>query len=200
MIHTFIPSAENQLPSGIHQTAINGLWYIPHQVNSDHRGFYAEVARIPEIETELGETFIIKQINLSHSAAHVIRGFHAESWHKLLTVVQGECFCAWVDIRPESPTFKEVVTMTVGNAQPALFGSVFVSSGIANSFCVTRGPVDYMYGVNSLYKDRDKSGDVAISLFDPELAVPWPLAREQMVVSDRDLAAVTWQERFGHGK
>ncbi len=196
MHHTFAPTPDLLLPSGVYRMPIEGLLYVPHRVFSDNRGFYAELARIPEIEAVTGRPFVVQQTNLSFSQQNVIRGLHAENWEKLLTVVQGSCFCAWLDIRPESPTFGDTLSMTVGVNEPALFGSVFVSAGIANSFCVTDGPVSYLYAVNQLYAKRDTSGDVALSLFDPQLAIPWPIPREQMIVSERDLNAVSFKERF----
>ncbi|HEX7017546.1 MAG TPA: dTDP-4-dehydrorhamnose 3,5-epimerase [Patescibacteria group bacterium] len=197
MIHTFKPTPDNQVDQYAYQTPIEGLLYIEHKRFDDNRGFYAELDRVPEIEKALDIDFKVKQINLSHSKPNVIRGIHAENWNKLLMITRGTIFAAWVDFRKESATFGEVVTMTVGDHnETALFGSVFVSAGIGNSFCVTDGPVDYLYAVDQLYAERDPSGDVAISVFDPELAIPWPITKEHLVISDRDLQAVSFKEKF----
>lgn len=183
---------EGYLPQAM---GIPGLWYIPRKSFADDRGFYAELTRFPEIDQVLSENkqFIPKQYNLSYSNHNVIRGFHAEAWNKLLTVTQGEIFAAWADIRPESPTFKQVITMTLSlnpDGKNSFGGSVFVSSGIANAFCVTSGPVSYLYLVDELYAERDTSHDRAVSLFDEQLAVSWPISRDEMVISERDLHAV----------
>lgn len=191
----FTPTPEMLIAPQVYKTPIEGLYFLPHQPHPDNRGFYAELTKIPELEAA-GISFAIKQMNLSHSNDHVIRGFHAENWNKLLTVVHGTCFCAWLDIRPDSPTFGDVVSMTVGPEAPAHFGSVFVSAGIANSFCVTKGPAEYLYVVDQLYSERDTSFDTAIALFDPDLAVPWPLQRSELIISDRDASATTMREKF----
>lgn len=192
----FIPSTRNQVHEYLYQTPISGLLYIDTKSFSDERGFYAELARLPEIETQLGITFSPRQINLSHSKKHVCRGLHAENWNKLLTITHGQAFCAWADIRPDSATFGDIVTMTVGLEDQAHFGSIFVSAGIANSFCVLSETLDYVYTVDKLYAQRDTSHDVAISLFDQDLNIPWPIDQASMTISQRDLEAITLREKY----
>jgi len=196
MIHNYLPTPENLLANGIYQTPLAGLFFIAYQPQRDERGFYAELSRLPEIEAVTERPFVIKQINLSSSKQNVIRGFHAESWNKLITIMTGTAFCVWVDVRPNSPTFGEAVTMTMGESESAVQGSMFVSSGLANSFCVLTGPLNYIYAVDALYQNRDPSGDVAISLFDPDLNIPWPIPKAQLIFSPRDAQAVTLKAKF----
>lgn len=196
MTHAFQPSSENQISEHIFQTPIQGLLFIQHTRAHDERGFYAELAHIPEIERITKQSFPIKQLNVSQSVQNVIRGFHAENWNKLATVMTGSCFCAWADLRPSSPTFKQAVTMQLGVSNNSIFGSVFIEKGIGNSFCVTSGPVNYVYAVDQLYADRDTSGDVAISLFDPELAIEWPIPKSELIISGRDLDSLSLAQKF----
>jgi dTDP-4-dehydrorhamnose 3,5-epimerase len=195
---SFQPTLTQEIAPGVLATKFSGLWYLPQTPHEDNRGFYAEVTRVPEVEAVLKQPFIIKQVNHSHSLLNVARGFHAENWNKLLTVVSGTAFAALADIRPESPTFGQVETFLLGAGEQAIRGSLFVSKGIANSFCVVEGPVDYLYFVDQLYANRDTSGDVALSLFDPDLAVEWPLPKEQMIYSERDGTAISLRQKFPH--
>lgn len=190
------PTEADHIGGDVYKTPIDGLLYIAREAHKDERGFYVEIARIPEIEAASGEPFVMKQMNLSYSRKNVIRGFHSEYWNKLLTVIDGRCFCAWADFRPESPTFGKVVTMWVGKGPDAHFGSMYVSKGIGNSFCVEEGPLFYLYAVDRLYVDRDTSGDVAVSLFDPDLNVQWPIPREEMVISQRDNESISLRQAF----
>ena len=105
-------------------------------------------------------------------------------------------FCALADVRPASPTFGAVETFMLGHGAGAHGGALFIESGIANSFCVLEGPVDYVYGVDRLYRERDPKGDQAISLFDPDLNVAWPIPRAQMILSERDRQSKTLRELF----
>lgn len=190
------PTENYKISQRIYKTSFEGLYYIAHATFPDDRGFFSETAIIPEIEKITSRSFIAKQINHTRSKQNVIRGFHAEDWDKLVTITSGVGFCVLLDIRSNSATFGQTETFILGVGKGALDGSLFISSGIANSICVIEGPVDYIYIVNKLYKDRDPKGDAAISLFDPDISVQWPIAKEQMIISERDKKAVTLKEKF----
>jgi len=113
-----------------------------------------------------------------------------------VTVTGGVSFSAIADVRPDSKTFGKVETFLLGVGDQVLKGSLFIQAGIANSVCVITSPVDYMYCVDKLYKDRDKAGDQAIFLFDPDLNISWPIPKNQMILSDRDKTAVTLRKKF----
>ncbi len=200
MTTPFVPSNENRVAERIYQTALPGLLFVEAPKNSDFRGFYSEIALVPDLESIIGKPFAIRQTNLAHSVANVARGFHAEQWNKLITVVRGEAFCAWVDVRTDSPTFGNSVTMTMGETM-STYGSMFVSQGIANGYVVTQGPADYYYLTDGLYRERDSTFDVAVSLFDSEINIEWPIPRMEMILSQRDKQAITLQDvRTGRGQ
>ena len=178
------------------KTAIDGLFFVEKSFHEDERGFFSEIGRIPEIEVVTGQPFVIKQINHARSNKNVVRGIHAEGWNKFIFVTQGKSFCALADLRPESSTFKSVQTFVLGFGEGALSGSLYVPMGVGNSYAVLDGPMDYVYFVDRLYADRNKSGDMAISLFDPELNIPWPIAKEEMILSERDKNCITLKEKF----
>lgn len=179
---------ETEIENGIFKTAIDGLYYIERSLHTDDRGFFSEVVRIPELDTVTGNQFVVKQVNHARSDINVARGIHAEGWNKFIFVTQGLCFAALADLRKDSSTFKAVETFQLGEG--ALPGSIYVPMGVGNSYLVTQGPMDYVYFVDRLYADRDKSGDMAISLFDPELNIPWPVEKEEMILSERDTNVV----------
>ena len=180
---------EIEIENGIFKTAIDGLYYIERTLHTDDRGFFSEVTRIPELDTIAGNQFVVKQVNHARSDINVARGIHAEGWNKFIFVTQGSCFAALADLRKDSSTFKAVETFQLGEG--GLPGSIHVPMGVGNSYLVTQGPMDYIYFVDRLYADRDKSGDAAISLFDPELNIQWPIAKEEMTISERDRNCVS---------
>lgn len=189
------PTSEKQVGDRIFKTTIQGLWYIAHSKHGDERGFFAEIGLLPDLEKVIGQPFVIKQINLARSSDNVTRGIHCENWNKYVTVIRGSCFCAISDIVTSSPTFGRVETFMLGDGPDDLAGSLFITKGLGNSLCVVKGPVDYLYAVDALYRDRDTSVDQAISLFDPDLAIQWPIPKEQMIVSERDKQSITLATR-----
>ena len=190
------PSPALAIKPGVFKTRIEGLYYLTYNFSADERGFFAEVGHTHKIEAITGKPFKIAQINHSRSGANVVRGLHAEGWNKLTTVINGLAFSALADVRPDSATFGQVETFEFGPDSGGLKGSLFISMGIANSVCVLKAPVDYIYCVDKLYQDRDVKGDQSISLFDPDLKIAWPIKREQMIISARDKNAVTLRQKF----
>lgn len=196
MQNLFKPSENLKVSERIYKTNICGLFYIHAPVHKDERGFFSEKAIIDEIEKQIGTSFVIKQLNHTRSNTNVTRGMHAEDWNKLITVTSGVIFSALTDVNPDSSTFLRVETFMLGVQDNALQGSLFISKGIANSLCVVKGPVDYIYAVDKVYKERDKKGDLAISLYDADLNIKWPIKKEDMIISKRDLQSITLRERF----
>ena len=192
----FIPTESSHVVDGIYKTKIDGLLFSASQKHIDHRGHYAELVRLPNLNSALKSPFIPVQINHSHSHLNVIRGFHAENWNKLVTIVHGYCYCVLVDVRPQSITFGQSVSLLLGNHDDALYGSLFIPAGVANSALALSEPVDYLYFVDALYADRDHSGDVSISLFDADIKANWPIPKKAMILSERDRKSITLRERF----
>jgi len=181
---------QNQIENQIYKTSIDGLLYCDRKLLGDDRGFFSEVSHVPELEKVTGIPFSVKQINHARSEKHVVRGIHAEDWNKFVFLASGRAFCAVVDLRPASFTYKKVETFILGYGETDLHGGIFLPKGMGNSIAVLEGPLEYIYFVDKLYSERDPAGDVAISLFDPQLNIQWPIPREQMILSQRDKDAV----------
>ena len=190
------PQTKNQVQKGVYKTKIDGLFYLDRHSFADKRGFFAEIAYTHVIEQITGKPFQVKQINHSVSLANVVRGMHAEDWKKLATVTSGICFSALADVRPKSSTFGQVETFKLGFGQGALTGSLFINESIANSICVIKGPVSYVYCVDRLYKQRNPKGDIAISVFDPDLNINWPIPKNKMILSKRDQDTTTLRKLY----
>ena len=154
----------------IQKTSIKGLLILKRPEHEDDRGFFKEIFHIDEIEKELGIEFKGLQMNHAYSKPYVLRGIHAENWNKIIYPVNGEVFVAIADIRIDSLTFGKVETFTI-NDQNRI--GLFVSKGLANSYCITSDTsVDYIYLVDAYYDGTDQR---AIALDDPDLNIKWPI-------------------------
>ena len=162
----------------------------------DDRGFFSEISVIPQIQQHINRDFKVIQSNLAHSKSKVMRGLHAESWNKLVTVVTGDAYCVMVDLRPESKSFKKTLSILLGTSKRALWGSIYIPSGVANSVAVTNGPMNYLYQVDKLYSQRDPAGDFSINMFDPDLNIQWPASRDEAIISDRDKKPISLREHM----
>lgn len=176
----------------IETTAIPGLLVVRWETRGDERGFFRQTYQVGEIEEALGRPVRLLQGNHSRSAPGVLRGFHAEPWDKLVYAVTGTVMSAIADIRPESPTFGKAATFLLGEA-PGERMRLFISQGLANSFCVA-GEVtaDYLYDVSDYWRADVPKPSVAWD--DPDLAVRWPT--DSPTLSDADRANPTLRELF----
>jgi dTDP-4-dehydrorhamnose 3,5-epimerase len=137
---------------------------------SDGRGtvreFYRESAYS---ETDLPQLGPWVQVNVTETHQGAIRGLHGEQMSKLVAVVEGESFGAYVDARPDSPTKGKVVTVALTKGI-----QVFVPAGVCNGFqSVSPGSTQYLYCF-----DREWTpgmAGVAINAFDATLGIRWPI-------------------------
>lgn len=163
----------------VQKTAIEGLLILKQPKHADERGYFQEIFHLNEVEKVLNIQFKVVQMNHALSYPKVLRGIHAEDWNKIICPVSGEVFIAIVDIRPESATFGKYETFTINDENRI---ALFVSKGLANSYCVTSDlPVDYIYLVDSYY---DGSDTRAISFDDPDVEIDWPI--KDPIISERD--------------
>lgn len=197
MYTAYQPTEDLKIADGLYRTKFAGLFYITYPRFSDERGLFSDFFKIPKLNPLIGMDFTAKQVNFSYSYDKVIRGMHAEGWNKMVTILQGKALCVEADIRPESPTFGQTEYFEIGFDPDSKQGAgLIVSKGIANSICVLEGPVSYLYVVDALYDERDKAGDQAISIYDPDLNIQWPYSEQEAIISQRDKDAVTLRAKF----
>lgn len=180
---------------GVRPTEIEGLCFLTMKQVTDERGtvreFYRESAFAAAGLPSLGPWL---QVNVTETHRGGLRGLHAEDMYKLVAVVAGEAFAAYVDLRPESATFGTLVTATL---RPG--SQVLVPKGVGNGFQATgEGSTQYLYCFD--HEWAPGMAGVACTPLDPSLAIPWPLPvdptdRAQVSVKDRDAPALHQLER-----
>lgn len=168
-------------------TAIDGLLLITMKQATDERGtvreFYRESAFAAAGLPSLGPWL---QVNVTETVQGGLRGLHAEDMDKLVAVVAGEAFGAYVDTRPESATHGTVVTATLRPGD-----QVLVPRGVANGFQATsEGSTQYLYCFDQEWAPG--MAGVSCSPLDPALGIEWPLpvdTADRAQISAKDLAA-----------
>lgn len=162
-------------------TPIDGLLVLTLPVHADNRGWFKEAWQ-RERMTDLGlPDFGPVQQNFSHNlTAGSTRGFHAEPWDKLIGLASGRIFGAWVDLR-EGPGFGTTFTLEMG-----LDKAVFVPRGVGNSYQALEPGTTYSYLVNDHWSPAARDRYTYVNLFDPALAIGWPISREDCELSTAD--------------
>lgn len=165
------------------ETGIPGLVVIEPDVYGDERGFFMETWHAGRYaDFGLPDQFV--QANLSRSGAGVIRGLHhqfPQPQDKLVQVLEGSVYDVAVDIRPDSPTFRQWAGVELSASN---FRQLFVPRGFAHGFCVLQAPALMNYMVTAPYVPEN---DASIAWNDPDIGVQWPNSADQL--SGKDSAA-----------
>ncbi len=163
------------------QTGIPGLVVVEPAVHGDQRGFFMETWHASRYASHgLPELFV--QSNVSRSGAGVLRGLHYQHpkpQGKLVSVLEGRIFDVGVDIRPDSPTFRQWagVELSSGNHR-----QLYIPEGFAHGFCVLGDSALISYLCTAEY---DAECDSGIAWDDPDIGIEWPLTDVQLSGKDR---------------
>ncbi|HEY5784808.1 MAG TPA: bifunctional dTDP-4-dehydrorhamnose 3,5-epimerase family protein/NAD(P)-dependent oxidoreductase [Microlunatus sp.] len=175
----------------VRDTAIDGLQVIGLDVRADNRGWFKENWQRAKMVALGLPDFAPVQNNVSfNTATGATRGIHAEPWDKLVSVLHGRIFGAWVDLRP-GDGFGRVVTAELGPDT-----AVFVPRGVGNAFQTLEDDTVYSYLVNDHWSLGALDSYTFCNLADETLAIAWPVPLEQAELSEADkrhprLTAVT---------
>src|SRR5882724_7652447 len=152
---------------------------------SDERGYFTETYNEKSFHAA-GITTRFRQDNQSYSAKRgTIRGLHFQlppaAQAKLVRVLQGSVYDVAVDLRAGSPTYGQWrgATLTADGGE-----QFFVPGGFAHAFCTLEPDSVVAYKVDDFYSPSRDSG---LIWNDRDLAIDWPVAPGEVVLSDKDL-------------
>lgn len=165
------------------KTKIHDCYIIQWDKFNDRRGYFQVPFNSEEFKDETGIQFKFIQENESFSKKNVIRGLHFQKppfeQAKLVRCTYGEVLDVIVDIRKDSPTYGEVVTVKLNGGSGK---SVFVPRGCAHGFS-TQTKAIFNYKVDNLYIKESEGG---IIYNDPSLKIDWKVNKKPKI-SSKDL-------------
>jgi dTDP-4-dehydrorhamnose 3,5-epimerase len=170
----------------VERLAIPDIVLITPDRFGDARGFFSETYSVRRYaEAGIAASFV--QDNHSHSAAAgVVRGLHCQIapsvQGKLVRVVRGAIWDVAVDIRHGSPSFGRWVGAEL-SAQN--WCQMWVPGGFLHGFCTLLPDTEVIYKVTA---DYDRAAERGVIWNDPVLALPWPVAADEAVLSAKDAA------------
>ncbi len=166
----------------ITRTKLDGVVIIEPAVFGDKRGFFMESwSRRAFAAAGLDYDFV--QDN--HSASTVkgtLRGIHFQRGEaaqaKLVRCTKGAVLDVAVDLRPDSPTYKQWigVELSADNKRQLL-----IPRGFGHAFLTLTDEVEFMYKADNFYAPEADGG---IRWNDPELAIDWGI--DEPILSDKD--------------
>ncbi len=172
---------------------LNGAYLIDIEPRGDERGFFARGWCAREFEQQ-GLVNRMVQANLSFNAtAGTLRGLHFQrephAEVKLVRCTRGALFDVVVDLRPDSPTYRQWAgaELSADNRR-----AMYVPEGFAHGLQTLCDDTEVFYQVSAFYAPQAEGG---LRWDDPAIGIDWPLPVAQ--ISDKD-SAWPWLERNHH--
>ena len=166
------------------ETRIKDLVIIEPKVFNDERGYFFEAYNQAKFQNE-GINYQFIQDNQSFSKRGVVRGLHLQinpfAQAKLVRVLEGEILDVAVDLRKNSPTYGQHVSVVLSADNKK---QLMVPHGFAHGFSVLSETASVLYKVDQAYNKESERG---IRYDDPTLAIDWQLDTNEIIVSEKDV-------------
>lgn len=161
-----------------------GCYSIEPQIIYDERGYFMESFNEKRFQEGIGQNIHFVQDNQSFSTKGVLRGLHYQTGEhaqaKLVRVLQGEVLDVAVDIRPDSKTFGETVSILLSAENKK---QLFIPRGFAHGFLVLSETATFFYKCDNFYNKESEGG---IIYNDPTLNIDWQFELNGLIISEKD--------------
>ena len=161
------------------ELAIQGVQEFQLEYKGDLRGGFVKTYH-EEFFQKTGISFNLKEQYYSVSDKHVIRGMHFQippySCSKLVTVVSGEILDVILDLRSNSPTCRQWITVPMSSESPSC---LFIPDGCAHGFLSLKANTCMLYNVSEVYNAECDAG-----IRWDSFGFQWP--ENNPILSDRD--------------
>lgn len=170
-------------------TAIRDALEIRIEAKSDERGFFARTWCRDEFEARGLDSKLVQCSVSFNSRKGTLRGMHYQEKPyqetKLVRCTQGAIYDVVLDLRPESPTFKRwiAVTLTAENRN-----MIYVPKGCAHGFLTLEDETEVFYQMSEVYDAASARG---VRWNDSAFGITWPEAVK--VISERDRTYADFQ-------
>jgi dTDP-4-dehydrorhamnose 3,5-epimerase len=164
------------------ETGLPGVLLLTQTVHRDNRGAFFESFNRRAM-AEAGLPLDWAQDNFSESRKNVLRGIHYQILHpqgKLVWVAYGAVLDVAVDLRVSSPHFGRHVAVELTGVSGQM---LWIPQGFGHAFLVLSETAGFCYKVTDFYS---AAGERTIAWNDPDLAISWPVAADEIVVSEKD--------------
>lgn len=165
-------------------TKLQGCFILEPKIITDERGYFLESFNEKTFQKSINKEVHFVQDNQSFSSKGVLRGLHYQTGEnaqgKLVRVLQGEVLDVAVDIRPNSKTFGESVSIVLTSENQKQF---FVPRGFAHGFLVLSQTATFFYKCDNFYNKESEGG---IIYNDKNLNINWQFDESELLISAKD--------------
>lgn len=186
-------------PFNFKKTSIEGLYEISPFNADDARGcFTKDYSR--EIFAKNGINYDLQEVFYTTSHKGVVRALHfqrVKQQPKLVRCISGHVFDVVVDLRKNSPTFKQWLSFDLTGSQHE---EILVPAGCAHGYLVLEESIVSYKCAEKFYSEYDDG----ILWSDPDIGIPWPIdligGLSEIILSDKDKdlqSFSSFMERYG---
>lgn len=164
------------------KTTLDGAFLIQSEKIEDNRGHFATTFAVPDFEAHGLAARILQTSASFNYTKGTVRGMHwqippyAET--KLVRCTRGAILDVMIDLRPDSPTFKQWEGFELSAENMRL---LYIPEGFAHGFMTLTDAAEVNYLLGQVYSPQHARG---LRYDDPEIAIKWPTAAT--VISARD--------------
>lgn len=173
------------------ELSIPGVFEITLEQKRDERGFFMRLYDEKTFVARGLPTDWVQESRAFSAQKGTIRGLHflypPRNESKLITMVSGEGYWVFVDIRKNSPTIGRWGSVVLSGDKPS---ALLIPRGFANGVCTLSDNCDVIYRMDNAYDDAAK-GEFRYD--DRDLNIPWPVT-PPTVLSERDEKAPSFAE------
>lgn len=164
------------------KTKLEGVYILIPEVFGDHRGFFMESWSRRTME-KAGLFYDFVQDNHSLSTVKgTLRGIHFQKGDKaqakLVRCVRGAVLDVAVDLRHDSPTYKQWIGVELSEENKK---QLLIPRGFGHGFMTLTDYVEFLYKADNYYAPEADGG---IRWNDPDIGVDWGI--EHPVLSEKD--------------
>ncbi len=164
------------------ETALPGAFVIDLERREDSRGYFARAFCQHEL-ADHGLKPVIAQANVAfNKVAGTLRGMHFQfppkAETKIVRCTRGAIVDIIVDLRPESPTYLESISVELNEENGR---ALYVPERFAHGYQTLVDATETSYQVGEFYAPETEGG---LAYDDPRLALQWPLP--VAVISEKD--------------
>jgi dTDP-4-dehydrorhamnose 3,5-epimerase len=165
-----------------HETKLQGVFEIRIEPLRDERGFFARSWCQTEFKAH-GLNPALVQCNISFNGRKgTLRGMHYQlapyAEAKLIRCTRGAIYDVIVDLRRESPTFKQWVSVVLTAEKRNM---AYVPEDCAHGFLTLEDETEVLYQMSQFFSAESARG---VRWNDPAFQIAWP--HEIAVISERD--------------
>jgi dTDP-4-dehydrorhamnose 3,5-epimerase len=164
------------------ESKIKGVFILEIKKFEDERGFFGRAWCKNEMEAHGLNPYVV-QANTSFSRQKgTLRGMHFQKHPyeetKLIRCTKGAIYDVIIDIRPDSPTFKNWFGIELSQDN---YKMLYVPEGFAHGFLTLTDNCEVFYLVSQFYNPSFEAG---VRWDDPAFKINWPVKVE--VISEKD--------------